>query len=60
MLETFRDLNEIGAAIAAVRSLCDLPIVAQMTIEEHGNTLDGTPPEKFAPELVRRAPTSSG
>ena len=53
ILETFRDLKEIGAAIAAVRGLCDLPIVAQMTIEEHGNTLDGTPPEKFAPELVR-------
>jgi homocysteine S-methyltransferase len=54
VLETFRDVNEIGAAIAAVRSLCDLPIVAQMTIEDHGSTLDGTPPEKFGPELVRR------
>jgi homocysteine S-methyltransferase len=54
ILETFRDLNEIGAAIAAVRSLCDLPIVAQMTIEDHGDTLDGTSPEKFGPELVRR------
>jgi homocysteine S-methyltransferase len=53
VLETFRDLNEIGAAIAAVRRLCGLPIVAQMAIEEHGNTLDGTPPEKFAPELAR-------
>jgi homocysteine S-methyltransferase len=53
ILETFRDLKEMGAAIAAVRRLCDLPIVAQMAIEEHGNTLDGTPPEKFGPELVR-------
>jgi methionine synthase I (cobalamin-dependent)/5,10-methylenetetrahydrofolate reductase len=54
VLETFRDLNEIGAAIAAVRSVCALPIVAQMTIEEDGNSLDGTPPERFAPELARR------
>jgi methionine synthase / methylenetetrahydrofolate reductase(NADPH) len=54
VLETFRDLNEIGAAIAAVRSLCDLPIVAQMTTEEDGNSLDGTPPEKFAPALEAR------
>lgn len=54
ILETFRDLNEMGAAIAAVRSLCKLPIVAQMAIEDHGSTLDGTPPEKFGPELVRR------
>jgi methionine synthase / methylenetetrahydrofolate reductase(NADPH) len=54
ILETFRDLNEMGAAIAAVRGRCGLPIVAQMTTEEHGSTLDGTPPEKFGPELVRR------
>jgi homocysteine S-methyltransferase len=54
ILETFRDLNEIGAAIAAVRRLCDLPIVAQMTTEEDGNSLDGTPPEQFAPVLVER------
>jgi methionine synthase / methylenetetrahydrofolate reductase(NADPH) len=53
ILETFRDVNEAGAAIAAVRSVCDLPIVAQMTIEEDGNSLDGTPPEQFAPELER-------
>lgn len=54
ILETFRDLNELGAAIAAVRSACALPIVAQMTIEDDGNSLDGTPPEQFAPELERR------
>ena len=55
VLETFRDMNEIGAAIAAVRSVCDLPIVAQMTVEEDGNSLDGTPPEQFAPALQGRA-----
>ncbi|MGH9385007.1 MAG: bifunctional homocysteine S-methyltransferase/methylenetetrahydrofolate reductase [Vicinamibacterales bacterium] len=54
VLETFRDLNEIGAAIAAVRSVCDLPIVAQMTTEEGGGSLDGTPPEQFAPVLLDR------
>ena len=54
ILETFRDLNEIGAAISAVRSISTLPIVAQMTIEDDGNSLDGTPPEQFAPEMERR------
>jgi methionine synthase / methylenetetrahydrofolate reductase(NADPH) len=54
MLETFRDLNEIGAAIAAIRSICDKPIVAQMTTEDDGNSLDGTPPEQFAPVLLER------
>src|SRR5712692_10347917 len=60
MLETFRDLNEMGAAIDAVRSVSDLPIVAQMTTEEDGNTLDGTPPERFAPELESRGATLIG
>ena len=52
VLETFRDLNEIGAAIKAVRSVCDLPIVAQMTTEEDGASLDGAPAEQFAPALI--------
>jgi homocysteine S-methyltransferase len=60
ILETFRDLNEIGAAIDAVRSISDLPIVAQMTTEEDGNTLDGTPPERFTPELETRGATIIG
>jgi methionine synthase / methylenetetrahydrofolate reductase(NADPH) len=60
ILETFRDLNEIGAAIAAVRSVCELPIVAQMTTEEDGNSLDGAPPEQFAPELVKRGASVVG
>ena len=53
MLETFRDLNELLAAIRAVRSVSPLPIVAQMTTEEDGHSLDGTPPETFAPALER-------
>ena len=32
----------------------DLPIVAQMTTEEDGNSLDGTPPEQFAPVLLAK------
>jgi methionine synthase I (cobalamin-dependent)/5,10-methylenetetrahydrofolate reductase len=53
IFETFRDLNELAAAVRAVKGLCDLPIIAQMTTEEDGNSLDGTPPETFAPELER-------
>jgi len=54
ILETFRDVNEMGAAIRAVRSVCDLPIVAQMTTEEDGNSLDGVAPETFVPDLEQR------
>ena len=51
MLETFRDVNELAAAVRAIRSVSPLPIVAQMTTEDDGNSLDGTPPETFAPRL---------
>jgi homocysteine S-methyltransferase len=51
VLETFHDLNEIAAAIRAVRGLSELPIVAQVTTEEDGNTLDGMAPEAFVPQL---------
>jgi len=54
ILETFRDVNEMGAAIRAVRSVCDLPIVAQMTTEEDGDSLDGVAPETFVPQLEER------
>ncbi len=50
-LETFSDVSEIRQAIAAVRELCDLPIVAQMTIQMDGNTLFGTTPEHFTERL---------
>ncbi len=51
MLETFRDVNELAAAVRAIRAVSVLPIVAQMTTEDDGNSLDGTPPETFAPQL---------
>jgi homocysteine S-methyltransferase len=53
MLETFRDLSELVAAVRALRRVSALPIVAQMTTAEDGNSLDGTPPETFAPALER-------
>ena len=52
VLETFRDVNEIGAAIKAIRGVSAAPIVAMLTTAEDGNTLDGTPVEHFGPQLV--------
>jgi homocysteine S-methyltransferase len=60
VLETFRDLNEIGAAIRAVRTLSPLPIVAQVTTEEDGNTLDGAAPELFIQQLEEQGATVVG
>jgi homocysteine S-methyltransferase len=51
VLETFQDLDEIHEALRAVRSVSDLPVVAQMTIEEDGATAYGTDPEKIARAL---------
>ena len=47
-LETFSDLEEIHAAYNAVRSLCDLPVISQMTIGEGGATSYGTDVETIA------------
>jgi homocysteine S-methyltransferase len=52
ILETFSDVNEIGAAVKAVRSLSTLPIVAQMTVGNDGKTHYGTDPAVFGPALA--------
>lgn len=51
VLETFSELPEIEQAIRAVRELCDLPIIAQMTIQMDGKTVFGTTPEVFTAQL---------
>ncbi|HKV27508.1 MAG TPA: bifunctional homocysteine S-methyltransferase/methylenetetrahydrofolate reductase [Candidatus Acidoferrales bacterium] len=45
ILETFSELDEILAAIDAIRSFSKLPVVAQLTYSEEGSTVDGTRPE---------------
>jgi methionine synthase I (cobalamin-dependent)/5,10-methylenetetrahydrofolate reductase len=52
ILETFGYLEEIHQAILAARDVkASIPIVAQVTIDEDGNCLDGSDPETFAPRL---------
>ena len=51
ILETFSRLEELEQAILAVRELCDLPIVAQMTITDDGNTPLGDTPETIVHKL---------
>ncbi len=52
VLETFADLDEIEAAFRAVRRLTDLPVVAQMTVGEDGDTPYGAPAETIAARLA--------
>jgi homocysteine S-methyltransferase len=51
VIETFSELTEIQQAIRAVREVCDLPIVAQMTIQSDIKTTFGTSPEVFTAAL---------
>src|ERR1700757_58055 len=52
VLETFSDISELQQAIRAVRELCDLPIVAQVTIQLDGNTLFGATPDVFTKRIA--------
>jgi methionine synthase I (cobalamin-dependent)/5,10-methylenetetrahydrofolate reductase len=52
ILETFGYLEEIHQAMLAARDVTTLPMVAQVTIDEDGNCLDGADPETFAPKLA--------
>jgi len=53
ILETFGYMEEIHQAMLAVREVsASIPLVAQVTIDEDGNCLDGSDPQTFVPKLV--------
>ncbi len=51
ILETFIYPEELEQAVLAVKELCDLPIIAEMTIEESGRSLTGAAPEIYVKQL---------
>src|SRR6266567_3519825 len=47
--ETFLDIKEIRAGVIAVREISpDIPVVAQLTFDDNGRSVLGTPPEAAA------------
>ncbi|MCK4798776.1 MAG: homocysteine S-methyltransferase family protein [Spirochaetes bacterium] len=44
VIETMIDIQEMRAAIIAIKEVCDLPIIACLTYSEDGFTLTGTDP----------------
>ncbi len=52
ILETFADVEELRAALDAVRSVSDLPVIAQMTITDDRRTPYGTTADQIALELA--------
>ncbi len=51
LLDTFSHLEEIRQALLAVREVCELPVVCQMTVQEQGDTAYGTAPDVCAARL---------
>ena len=52
ILETFGYVEELHQAILAARDVNPkIPVVAQVTMDEDGNCLDGSTPETFTPRL---------
>src|SRR5215475_2107926 len=52
ILETFGYVDELDQAVRAARELDpSIPIIAQVTVDEDSNCLDGSTPEVFAPRI---------
>ena len=61
ILETFGYLEELHQAFLAAREVApQLPVVAQVTIDEEGNCLDGASPETFGAHIEEWAPDLIG
>jgi len=61
IFETFGYVEELHQAILAARDVgATVPIVAQVTIDEEGNCLDGSTPEFFTPRLEEWQPDVIG
>ncbi len=52
LLETQYDLREVEAGLEAVRSSCELPVIATMSFDTHGRTMMGVSPEEMASALA--------
>ncbi len=53
ILESFSNVSEIEQAIAAIREVCSLPIISQMTITGEGTTIYGDSPSSIARRLEK-------
>ena len=51
--ETFSNISELEQAIAAIRDVCSLPVIAQMTVGTDGRTIFGDVPKTIAQRLDR-------
>lgn len=52
LIETMGDLEELKSAVRAIRSICDLPIIASVTFGEDGLTIRRLTPTAVVDELL--------
>ncbi len=60
ILETFASIPELTQAILAARSVCQLPVIAQITLTEEGRTPDNYSPEDIVQNLEMIGPDIIG
>ncbi len=60
VLETFHGTGEIDQAVQAVRSISDLPVIAQVTVTEDGVTPFGQDVEEFTEQLAQTGADAVG
>lgn len=60
ILETFQDIREMEQAIAAIRSISDLPVIAMMTVGEDGKTRYGVDLDDVTCRLLGTGATAIG
>ena len=60
LLETFPSIAQLRLALDAVRSVCGLPVIAQLTFTSEGLTLGGDSPEDAAAALDRQGLLAAG
>ena len=53
IVETMTNLDEIKIAISAIKKICELPLMAEMTFAEDGLTFMGDSPEEVAEKLSK-------
>lgn len=51
IFETFINIDELRQAVISAKKITNLPVIAQITIDEDGNTLTGTKPETTIEDL---------
>ncbi len=60
LVETFFDLGELETAISAVKAVSSLPIVAQLTFDEDGQTLAGVSAQDAIERLLTLGVAAAG